>query len=253
MDFYFFTSKFDLIEELDEVGFHGALFTYNVKQSDFFTRIAKKISPETRIKYMVAIRPYVISPQYLCMINDSLNEIAEKRLQINLISGHIKDEEHYFGGILGEVNDHSSSIERSKYLIEYVDMLESMNTTIPDYYVSVTNEFTFATASKYNSKMIIQYSQYMNNFYDTKDKRVMISVTPILRKNKEDLELATIPGVQHRADMDKFTYEEFYDIVKGLNSKGINQVIFSSWSDEETRYIIDFVKYYKEKDRSAIK
>jgi len=249
MIFYLFNSDFELMKELDSAGFSGVLFTYNAASSDYFIKIGKNIDLQNNLKYMVAIRPYTISPQYLCKINQSIQEISRDRLQINFISGHIKDSEKDFGGIVGNVNDISSSVSRSNYLIEYLDVLEKTNTEIPDYYVSVSNNFTFEAAVKHKSKMIIAYSQYKNKIYDLSNKKVMIAVTPILRKTQKEIDSLSENTVRHRIDMESFTYNEFFDFINKLKSENIKEIILSAWNLEETQNIIDFVKEYKESNK----
>jgi hypothetical protein len=249
VDFYFFTSDFDLIKELEPIGFEGVLFTYNATNHDHFIRIARNISAETKIKHMVAMRPYVISPQYLAMISKSIGEINKNILQINLISGHIKDEEKYVGGVLGPVNDSSDITERAKYLIEYIESLENLGIDKPDYYISVTNEFSLATAKKYNSKIIIQYSHYKNNLYDLKGTDSMISITPILRQTQEEIDALPESTVQHRIDMENLTYDQFNDVVNTIKNDNINRIILSAWDMHETKHIVDFVKKYKIEER----
>ena len=60
------------------------------------------------------------------MINESIKNIVPNRLQLNIISGHIKEHEKDFGGILGDVNDLSSKIDRSNYLIKYLDVVNNL-------------------------------------------------------------------------------------------------------------------------------
>lgn len=247
MKFYLFTSDFDLIKNLEDIGFEGVLFTYNANGSDHLIDIAKKTSNNTKIKHMVAIRPYVISPQYLAMISQSINRISNNSFQVNLISGHIKDGEKGVGGIVGPVNDTSSSIERSKYLIEYVESLENLGIKIPDYYLSVTNQFTFDVAEKYKSKMIIPYSQYKNKAYAIDGARSMIAITPRLRETKEEINSLEASKEQHVADMATFTYAEFENIVDNIKKDKIERIILSAWNTEDTNYIISFVKQYKNK------
>lgn len=247
MDFYLFCSDFKVIPILEEAGFEGVLFVYNAVSEDRFTHIARNISTDTKIKHMVAIRPYVISPQYLSMIHKSINNINPHILQTNLISGHIKDEEKNYGGIIGSVNHFSSSKERSEYLIEYIKSLESLQSNVPDYYVSVGNPFVFEVAKKYNSKMIIQYSHYKEKIYDLSNTRSMISITSVLRKTKEEINSIPESKIQHRIDMAYFTYDEFSQLINKIKSEGINQVILSCWTEEDQSNIIEFVKQYKGK------
>jgi hypothetical protein len=180
------------------------------------------------------------------MISNSINEMSQNRLQINLISGHIKDEEKELGGIIGDVNDSSSPIDRSNYLINFIKNLQGLSIKIPDFYVSVTNDFTFAAASKYKNKMIIGYGHYKEGRYDLTNKKVMISITPILRETEEELKVLTADNIECQTDMSNFTYKEFKKIIDKIKSEQINEVILSSWNMEDTFNIINFVKKYKE-------
>jgi len=250
INFYFFSSDFEVIDKLESAGFAGALFIYNASSEDPFTKISRKMVKDSKFKYMVAVRPYVISPQYLSMINKSFESISSSRLQLNLISGHIKPNEKNIGGIIGDVNDSSTSIERSDYLIKYLDSLHSMKARFPDFYVSVTNSFTFDAAKRHGDKVIIPYSQYINNTYDLSGMHTMISVTPRLRKTQEDIDALKRNSVQHKSDMADFSYDAFYDIVKQAEEQGIKEIILSSWEMVDTEHIIEFVKEYKEREKA---
>jgi|694.fasta_scaffold150466_8 hypothetical protein len=244
MNFYMFSYGLQEVEELCEHSYSGALFTYNIHQGDFFTRISRNIDRKRNFKYMVAIRPYVISPQYLHMISKSISEIAPNRIQVNLISGWIKEEEKDFGGVLGEVNDLSSNVDRSNYLIKYIDAIENIKIKNIDYYVSVTNKFVFDASIKNNSKIIIPYSQYKKNIYDLDNKNVMISVAPTLRETEE--ELSNLNKIKNEDDMENFTYKQFSLVVEEIKNKGIKEIMLSCWDNEERKRINNFVKQYKE-------
>lgn len=248
MKFYLFNSDFDLIDRLEDAGFTGNLFVYGTHQSDFFTKIARDIDLHKKIKYMVAIRPYVISPEYLGMIHNSISGLARNnsRLEINLISGHIKPDEENVIRTLGAVNNNSSQTERSEYLIEYIDMLSTLPKAVkPNIYVSVTNNFTLEAALRNNAKSIIGYSAYLNNLYDIDHKSTMIAITPILRKTKEELDNLKEYNIQHKADLKAFTYDEFSDLVDSLKQDGIKELIFAFWNDGDKEEVINFVKEYK--------
>lgn len=277
MEFYYFGGNFDggQISRLEKNNFAGVMFTYDSTQGDMFVRVAKDIKLEENIKYLIAIRPYTISPQYLCMINQSINEIDSNRLQINLISGYIKDHELEFGGIIGNVNDSSSRIERSNYMIDYVNSLNTMpgnSENNLDFYVSTTNEYMFDVVKKNNNKIILPYRDYRNGFwtiinehggqslsdvsFDLSGMNVMVALTPIIRKTQEDLnslkDYALRPvwkkGEKSAevTDVGYFTYEQFDDLVVELESKGINQLLINGWPMEEREIIIKFIKEYTE-------
>jgi hypothetical protein len=244
MDFYIFSTGISEVKELQEYNYSGALFRYDIGKGDFFTQIARNIVVGEKFKYMVAIRPYVISPQYLSMIIKTINQISTNQIQVNLISGWIKEEEKDFGGVLGDVNDLSSNVDRSNYLIKYIDAIENIKIKNIDYYVSVTNKFVFDASIKNNSKIIIPYSQYKKNIYDLDNKNVMISVSPTLRETEE--ELSNLNKIKNKDDIENFTYKQFSFFIEEIKNKGIKEIMLSCWDNEERKKINNFVKQYKE-------
>lgn len=276
MEFYFFGGYLSEEDEgkqikiLEDAGFSGVLFTYDNNQGDFFTRIARDIKKDQKIKYMVAIRPYTISPQYLSMIHQSIEEIDPNRLQINLISGHIKSHEKNFGGILGDVTDKSSHIDKSNYLIRYIhefNNMKSRNTKfkMPDYYVSTSNEYVFDAVKTFEEKAIIQYREYKQGYWTEYDdytgknigmkpgssfeiikNKTMISLNPILRKTKEEID--KLEKKNYTTDTDYFTYQEFEDWIKKVESDGVDQILLICFGpSDEKKYVFDFINKYKEK------
>lgn len=281
MKFYYFGGNLDerLLNKLEECGFVGVLFTYRQQQGDFFTLLARSMDLTKKIKYMIAIRTHALSPQYLCMINKSINSIAKDRLQINLIAGYIKPDEVDFGGILGNITDTSSKIDRSNNLIEYIKMLHSMSNNpevdIPDYYVTTTNPFVFTAASETNSKMIIPYKEYsLGNWMDhsssdvlgpnlnIEGKRIMLSIGPIIRETQEEIDAFDQLIAEHvkehgpkkpyyTNDTIFVTYDKFCELIKELESKGIEEVIFHGHPVEERYTIMKYVKMYIDSQKAV--
>jgi alkanesulfonate monooxygenase SsuD/methylene tetrahydromethanopterin reductase-like flavin-dependent oxidoreductase (luciferase family) len=196
--------------------FSGVMFTHDIPEGDMFVKTAVDIKHGEEIKYLVAIRPYTISPQYLSMINRSMDKIDRGRLQINLISGYIKDHESGVGGIVGDVNDDSSSVDRSNYMIEFLKQLNEMDQDKEspgywrdpnhknklDVYVSTTNEYVFKAAKKYGHKIILPYHIYVRGGWSDVLKNpnklipleldgveIMLAITPIIRETEEELDL----------------------------------------------------------------
>lgn len=275
MNYYYFGGG-DLIKRedwhynqvavLEECGFSGVLFTYAPDQGDFFTRVSRDIDLSKKIKYMLAIRAHAISPQYLTMLSQGVEMIQPHRLQINLISGHIKEHEKSFGGILGTPNDLSSNIDRSNHLIDYMKELDNMRTNNsrihqPDIFVTTTNKFVYETASNLGFKMIIAYREYKqgrwtvhSNYqshanhlmpgepFDFTNNNVMISVSPVIRKTQKEIDALDKPQLTN--DTEYFTYESFYHFVKKLESQGINHLMMHGWPEPERQNIMNFIKFF---------
>jgi hypothetical protein len=245
MKFYSFADLEEVKTLLDH-NYSGALFTYNIDQGDYFTRIANQIDKKIDFKYMVAIRPYAVSPQYLCMINNSMNMIAKDKLQINLVSGTLQDWEKDFGGIIGTTNDSSSNVEKSEYLMEYIENIEAIKRKIPDYYVTITNQFVFNKACKFGSKMMIPYEDYKNNSYDLKNKNIMVAMAPIIRETREELNNSNFESDLRNVGL--FLPEEFIDVIEELKNKGIEEVMICHWYAKEKKILNKIIKEYKEKE-----
>ena len=289
MKFYYFGGVIGNSEDpkdpsnLNRHNFSGVMFTHDIPEGDMFIKTAKDIEKSEDIKYLVAIRPYTISPQYLSMINRSMDRIDRGRLQINLISGYIKDHEDGVGGVVGDINDNSSALDRSNYMIEFLKVLNEMDQDKEspgywsepnhknklDVYVSTTNSYVFEAAKKYGHKIILPYHIYARGAWsDTLrhrsatiplnlgDTEVMIAMTPIIRKTEEDIDLLTnyvvrpawkkgeVPSVL--MDAAYFTYEQFDDFVETLEKRGINHLLINAVPSQESDIIIPFIKQYVE-------
>ena len=266
---------------LNSNNFSGVMFTHDIPEGDMFIKAAKDIKQGENIKYLVAIRPYTISPQYLSMINRSMDRIDKNRLQVNLICGYIKDHEDGVGGIVGNVNDKSSNVDRSNYMIEFLKVLNEMDQDKEspgywrdpnhknklDVYVSTTNHYVFEAAKKYGHKIILPYHIYARGGWsdflkgpsvsvplDLKGMEVMLAITPIIRKTEEELDLLTNHVVrpvwkkgevpQPVLDAAYFTYEQFDDLVNTLESRGINHMLINAVPSEEVEVIVPFIKDY---------
>lgn len=250
MKIYFFGGEFEILQQIYDSHFDGTLFLYNAVPGDYFVKVAKLVDPKPGFKYMFAVRPYAISPHYLTMIDSSFRQYMNDSLQINLISGNPRPEEMEYDGFVGNINEHSSKIDKSKYLIEYLDVINSMKVKVPDFYVSITNEYVLEAANKYNNKTIIQYTDLIAGQFKVNKPRSMISIGPLIRETKEEIyELEEkLRHTFHPKDIIVTTEQNLADILFDLESQGIKEFIFfrSDPSDGETERLLSFVKNFKE-------
>ena len=282
MNFHYFgghvSTTASNIDELEDAHCDGILFTYRQWQGDFFAFVARTMKLDQKIKYMIAIRPHALSAQYLCMINQSINEIQPERLQINIIAGHIKPDEVDFGGILGTVTDASSIPDRTNYMIDYLKELRDMESNgvqIPECYVTCTNIHSLEAVAKLGYKIIFPYREYKFGYFldksvdgqlkpgvgfDLSDKKIMLAISPIIRDTQEEIDVEFPKNiVVHTQDgksyLDRFrflndtayfTYDNFVRFVKELESKGINEILFNGSPESERDNLIKYIKRYKE-------
>lgn len=283
MKFYYFGGIFELDHSdsletpslLEKHNFDGVMFTYDATQGDMFVRTARDIDPNKKIKYLVAIRPYTISPQYLQTINDSMNEIDMERLQLNFIAGYIKDHESHIEGIVGDIVDSSDSISKSNYMIKFVESVNTMkiNKSPLDFYVSTTNSYVFDEAKKHGNKIILPYHIWKRGFWSDVYKNssgrgkpleldgveIMMSVTPIIRKTEEELKSLTnyaLRPIWKKGEVSKviddveyFTHESFHEFVQMVEENGVHHLLINAIPRAESTVIIPFIKQYVEEHK----
>jgi len=242
MKIYYFGATIHDVDMLYENGFDGNLFLAGVKGDDF-VKIARYIDVFKTFKYMVAIRSYTISPQYLSAICTSIDEISSGKIEINLLSGWTKEEEKQAGGIIGDINDLSSKIDKSNYMIKFLETINNMKILRkPEIYVSCTNQFTFAAAKKHKENIILPYSRYKTGEYDIEKSKTIISIGPIFKDYKDyaSIDIGYAPD-----DSEFFTKQDFALFLNKLDNEGFNGVLIYAWPHEtENKKIIEFVKEY---------
>jgi hypothetical protein len=217
--------------------FDGVMYPYIIDNNDYFTKISR-IMEKDNFKYIVAIRPYSISPQYLSKMCSSIKEINDGVLSINFVSGWIHEEKKDFGGILSEINDNSSNIERSNYMLEYTK--EFKNISDNNFYVSTTNETVFNFCAENDFPMIIPYSWYTINKFDLTNKKYIISICPIIGDEKTD-----------SVDIENFSENEFIEFLRECELKNIEGLlIMENKHNSQYPKISTLVKRYR--DESTI-
>jgi hypothetical protein len=250
MNFYWFgrTKNNNLSEissELEESGFDGILLPYGSDVGDYFVQVARSVRSDQKLKYIVAIRPYTISPQHLAMIIKSLNAIDSDRVWINFVSGQILEEEKSMGGIIGEVNDSSSQYERRKYLENYVpiffEFCKKLNVKTK-ICISGMGEDIGSLVEKYGDYSFAAYQAYAESGGLKKiSKPRVLSMFPLIEDDEEMFNKIK-NSKELMPDVKLTTTEELKTIINNLKLDGIDSVMFYCyWSEEYRLKIVNFV------------
>lgn len=263
-------------EGLDN-NFDGLLYTYNYHSIDPFVYLSKHFNLDSDLRYFVAIRSHVMSPQYIFKILRSfyhLKDVSGERITmssfdnidvktekpvpvcINLISGSIDPEQQAFGGTIGNIHDLSSPIERSQNLIKFVEEFNTVNEKHfknffhPNLYITTTNKYVFEEANKKNNKMIIEYMDYATNKFNiTNTENVMLAFGPVIRDTQEELDaMDKTLGVETKHNSIFCTPDQLNSMLNRLESEGIKEVLFWSLRQEDHMNMLDFVKKYNKEN-----
>lgn len=258
-------------KEVIDNNFDGMLYTYNYNSVDPFIHISKYFNLNLDFRYFVAIRSYAISPQYIFKILKSFYHLEETNSEIiftkpfdhigiksvpiciNLVSGSIDSKQQHFGGTIDEVNDSSSSIERSKHLIKFISEFNKVNDKHfnnffhSNLYISTTNNYVFEEAIKKNNKMIIEYQDYASNkFKIDNPENVMVTFGPVIRYTQEELHsMDKNLGPNVKPNSIFCTPDQLKSMLDKLKSEGIQEVLFWSLRQQDHTNMLHFVKKYK--------
>lgn len=250
MNFYWFGRTKDnnlseISQELEDAGFSGILLPYAVDVGDYFVQVARSINSQQQLKYIIAIRPYTISPQHLAMIIKSLNSIESDRVWINFVSGQILDEEKVVGGIIGETNDLSSQDERRKYLESYVPIFFNLCKQLnikTQICISGMGEDIASLVEEYGDYNFAAYQAYSESGGLKKiSKPRVLSMFPLIEDDEETYKKIK-DSKQLMPDVKLTNTEELIDIINTLRLDGIDSIMFYCYGPEKYRLnIINFI------------
>lgn len=211
----------DISDLLEDAGFYGWLIPYASGLQDPFIRIARSMNLNQKLKYLVAVRPYNISPQYLSAIIYSLDLIQFDRVRINFVPGLIFDnEEKLFGGILNNINDESSFEDRKKYLCSYIKSFGELPVRKPYVYVSGLEDDLCPDIVRYSDANIVSHARLSDGTLDQTDKTKIIFVP-----------IKSIP--------------DLYDKIEDIQSHGYNNIMMHIDIDDESFSALDIFKEIK--------
>jgi hypothetical protein len=239
------------VNELKVAGLDGVMYPFGSSMGDYFTRVSRIIDPRSKFKFIIAIRPYTISAQYLSMICASINRIAEGSVVVNFLTGYLSSHEQSYGGILSEPNDTSPGIVRSNFMLEYAKEFKKVSRN--DFLVSTTNETVFDNCASNGFGMIVPYVWYKANRFELETQKVIISISPVISENKEigHYECDNDNECRHPAeskcvDLDFFTLEEFFKFLDDAENRGIYGMLFmeSDYEGQEYDNILPAITEY---------
>jgi hypothetical protein len=267
MELYWFErdkkSDSDLIKranDLESYGFNGAMYPYSPGMGDFFTKISRMIDTESNFKYIVAIRTYVISPQYLSMLCSSINNISKNRVMLNFLTGYVNSGEKEIGGILSDINDNSSNILRSNHMLEYAKEFKRVSNSgyfsPVDFFISTTNNNVFDQCTKNNFPILMPYLRYKEDWFNNVGQKIILMIAPVILSDDsakdwkcDNENECRHPKDQNCANLDFFTKDSFFVFLNECEKNGIYGILFqeSDYLKEQYGELLPIVKSYIDK------
>jgi alkanesulfonate monooxygenase SsuD/methylene tetrahydromethanopterin reductase-like flavin-dependent oxidoreductase (luciferase family) len=141
---------YTFMQNLDDVGYESALLVFNSDRPDKFIKAANSIDSSSKIKFMIAIRPYAISSRYLTMQCAGFNQIKKDSLILNIIAGTFDHDAAKFD-VYNSVDDRK--IESAEFVVSLRQHMSELNDKTPIYF-SGSSDITLQNANAHGDGII---------------------------------------------------------------------------------------------------
>jgi hypothetical protein len=182
-----------LSSRLEDYGYYSVLLTFHSKSPDYLIKSAAALIPGDKLKYMIALRPYHISPQFCAMVTEGYNEIDSERLIFNWIAGDFdsRNDESIQVDVLGKTESIDNIIKRTVFLRNFVKQYNSFDIVSkkPEMVFSGLSDYTLETTKIFNGTSLCMIDDYRKNIQSFDGiKNRMVCVNPIIINSNKEIE-----------------------------------------------------------------
>lgn len=186
----------ELSQTLEDSGYSSILLTYKSNVDDRWVQVANIIDSNQKLKYTIALRTYAISPEYTAIIFNAFQGICKNRIQFNIISGDIANNENIEPGLVDIYNLVDTPEKRILYTSKWIKSFLNLKTlkSKPYIWMSGKSDKTKEIANEYADLFIGVYSDYeidprdQENIYQIKTSSRGVAFGCLIRDTDEDAE-----------------------------------------------------------------
>lgn len=249
-----------LSSELENSGYYSVLLTFHSQQADYFVKSAAALTPGHKLKYMIALRPYHVSPQYCAMMTIAYHEIDKNRLMFNWVAGDFhtrNDEPHTEFDIFLKSEPVDTVEKRTVFLRDFVKMykLYCPTSAKPEMVFSGYSDYALDTVRMFNGTSLCMLDTYRGNAqrFEGIEKR-MAAVTISILDSNNDIEEYSQKALHHNPNLMGHTLAGDYETVKNkilaLENEKITDLLIityvpsldKSWNKENYKRVNKLVK-----------
>ena len=182
----------DLSFTLEDCGYYSILLTFHSESPDYLIKSAAALIPGNKLKYMIALRPYHMSPQFCAMVTEGYNQIEQNRLMFNWIAGDFdnRNDEPTQVDIFGKKESIDNIVKRTTFLRDFVRQYNSFDLVSkkPEMVFSGFSDYTLETTKIFNGTSLCMIDDYRKNIkkFEGINSR-MVCVNPIILDSDEDI------------------------------------------------------------------
>ena len=221
-----------LCKELDDKNYYSFLFTYHAYDSDNWIKAAHTIQKDHKIKYMIAIRPYAISPEYLVMMINAFEEISPNRLMINIICGLGTHEENIIDNLILNKEYFDNYATRQEYTRSFMKKVREIlpKDSKVEFVLSALQDYDIETSNMYSDCNVMFYSDFIKNHNKVKSKVNMVAIMPIIRDTHQEAKEQYDSMIKKGIQMDTIygTESEIIDQINNLEKMGATDILVNA-------------------------
>jgi alkanesulfonate monooxygenase SsuD/methylene tetrahydromethanopterin reductase-like flavin-dependent oxidoreductase (luciferase family) len=232
------------------------LLTYDSLREDNLLKTIAALDLNQKVQYMIAIRTYAISPEYMAMILNTLNQEFKNKIVFNIVSGEVKPYENiYDGNILPEMLIDTSE-KRIKITGEWLEKLLSLKSLKqrPFLLMSGKSPMTKELANRYADAFLgtsldyIRENEHERNQIKTKRRFCVTGI--VIRDTDDEASFVVNSIIEKRGNITPTIYGSKETVIKELKrlekKYGVTDILIHTWhsfkEDDEIYRIDSLVK-----------
>lgn len=237
----------NITHKASESGFYSMLMTYHSRQEDFWIKSAKIIDDSIKMKMMIAIRTYAISPEYCAMMIAASNSLSKNKIILNVVAGDLHKDETSIADVIA-INDLiATSQDRVAYTTKWLDKFRSLDiikNQIPEIVISGTSEksiYNLINYGDYGLAMLDYYTLGESEF--PKEKGWMAATEIKIFKENEDID--SFINSKDPSVLKWIVYGNKEDVLNKLNEiekSGVTDLLVSCDSSEGLEDLFSLIK-----------
>lgn len=228
-----------LSDTLEKNNYYSLLLTYHSKTRDMLIKSFGAASNNQKLKYMLAVRTYAISPEYMSMICKAYNEEFPNKLILNVVSGDIHSEENSVKDLILISENLNTPKKRLPYTRAWMQKFKELSTEYyPEIFMAGHSDDTRAMANEFDAthiSMLDMQNKYMKKYNRIVNKKQMVSLSIVIRDSVEEAvdfikKNATGGGLEWTIYGSK---DQVAEQIKSLESQGITDIIISKINNDD--------------------
>jgi hypothetical protein len=181
----------EMARTLEKSKAYSVLLTYSIWSPDYVPFLPTMIRLTKNLKFMMAFRPYTLSPEYAIRFFNTMKQTYGDRLTFNMVAGKMLEDEEQ--AAIKMYNLEESLINTIEKRIEFTDKWAEkfFSYMKPEDLISYTianSPMTLKLGNRWTDYIIFDHWKMEENYAKAKDTKLVLCIDPLIRETKEELD-----------------------------------------------------------------